>query len=143
MPVRFRIRLPDQGMSVKTIFPLGRQNTDGGVRSLTIFSCYIDGRDSAAWMLTVSEGLAYHHCRGPQVGEMGGAGFPLGVSTASWLWNVPPSVPLEGAEEVLQGCCLFPLTHIKMRSQEEDEPPCLTGGVTEGRSWSDLGFFCE
>lgn len=56
LPVRFRICLPDKGMSAKTIFPLGRQNTDGGVRSLTIFSCYIDGRDSAAWMLTVSEG---------------------------------------------------------------------------------------
>lgn len=54
-------------MSVKTIFPLGRQNTDGGVRSITIFSCYIDGRDSAMWMLTASEGLALHHCWGPQV----------------------------------------------------------------------------
>lgn len=53
LPVRFRICLPDKGMSVKTIFPLGRQNTDGGVRSLTISSCYIDGRNSAAWMLRI------------------------------------------------------------------------------------------
>lgn len=43
-------------MSAKTIFPLGRQNTDGEVRSLTIFSCYIDGEDSATRMLTVLEG---------------------------------------------------------------------------------------
>jgi hypothetical protein len=44
-------------MSAKTIFPLGKQNTDGGVRSLTIFNCYIDGGDSATWVLTVLEGL--------------------------------------------------------------------------------------